>query len=132
MANEFIVRPPFKIPLKNKASNLRRIHPRNKAMQQALAQTAHRAYEKGIEELYKGEGILATQYFTDAVQYWPNFPEAQEALRILEKEESQALYKQGLEAFLDGQYSKAKEFWKRALEKDPTHSSAKRALERLQ
>lgn len=57
---------------------------------------------------------------------------AQRDLDIKNAEESRNLYKQGLEAYLGGQTTKAESLWRRSLELDATNDDALKAIAKLE
>ncbi|MBV9080304.1 MAG: hypothetical protein JO102_04200, partial [Elusimicrobia bacterium] len=57
---------------------------------------------------------------------------AEKDLQIKNAQESQRLYKEGLEAFLGGQTAKAEQTWKKSLELDPTNEEALKAISKLE
>lgn len=93
-------------------------------------------YRAGLESFLKGdqEGALAA---------WRKAPDVLEARRGIERimqkrtpaiptnEESKALYRTGLEAFLSGDRDRAGGYWKAAVSADPNNLEAKRGVERL-
>lgn len=99
---------------------------------------AKQAFGEGNEAARVGDWFKSSDCFRRALQYKPNYPEAQAALDKVkanlgeqQKGESQKLYKQGLEAFLSGDQEKARDLWQRAVDLDPQNMEAKRGLERI-
>ena len=57
--------------------------------------------------------------------------DAQRRWELQKRVQSQNLYKEGLEAFLSGDKTKARSAWKKAIEFDPDNEEAKRGLQRI-
>jgi tetratricopeptide (TPR) repeat protein len=99
---------------------------------------AKQSYDEGNRAAQGGDWPRANAAFTKALRYKPEYKEAQDALAQVrsqlgeqKKGESQKLYKQGLEAFLAGDQSRAVELWQKAVDMDPENMEAKRGLDRI-
>jgi tetratricopeptide (TPR) repeat protein len=99
---------------------------------------ARKAFDDGNRAAQDGDWSKAYSLYRQALQHKPGWTEAEEALQKVQanlgekrKDESQVLYKQGLEAFLAGNDEKALEFGQQALEKDPENKEAQRLVERI-
>ncbi len=99
---------------------------------------AKNAFDEGNKAAQAGNWQAANENYKMALKYKPDYDEAQNALSKVrgqmgeqKKTESQDLYKEGLEAFLAGDQSKALKLWQKAVDLDPENLEAKRGLERL-
>lgn len=99
---------------------------------------AKQAYDEGNRAAQAGDWPAAGGQYSRALKFKPDYRQAQEALNKVKsqmgeqrKGESQRLYKQGLEAFLSGDQSKAMLLWQKAVDLDPENLEAKRGLERV-
>ncbi|MGM0568147.1 MAG: tetratricopeptide repeat protein [Elusimicrobiota bacterium] len=109
------------------------------ALEDVRETLSERYFNEGHKHYQRNEFREALDKFRKVLEYNPERDEAKNRIEELEariermdREEAEELYNQGLEAYNNENYSRAEDYFTRALELNPKHIEAQRALERVQ
>jgi len=99
---------------------------------------AKKALDAGKKAAKRGDWKKSRREFNTVLRYRPKNRQAKKALKKIRYElsrsrkvESTDIYREGLEAFLKGDYEAATRLWREALDVYPENMEAKRGLNRL-